>query len=96
MLLVARVDEALRQLVVAVAGSDAERQRIFLREVCGQSRGRHGIEIGLAAGIAAEGLVQHVHDRLLACIESLIALPCCSRPMTTSFFEVGSERSLIC
>ena len=73
-ILVARVGELLRQLIVAIAGIHAERERILLREVGGQSRRRHGIEIRLARCVAAEGLVENVQDLLLAGVERLIAL----------------------
>src|SRR5581483_11905919 len=51
--LVARVNDTLGELVVAVATGDAKGQRIFLGEIGTQSGGGNGIEVRLAARIAS-------------------------------------------
>ena len=87
--LVARVGEPLRQLVVAIAGIGAKRQRIFLRQIGGQIGGRDGVEIRLACFRAAEGLVQDVHDLLLAGVQGFVALAFLLEADHESFLRAG-------
>ena len=63
---VARGEQALRELVVAIPGCGPKRKRIFLRQVAASDAGAETeLKSGLPATGRAECFVQHIQDRCL-------------------------------
>jgi hypothetical protein len=94
--LVASVDQFLGELIIAVAGIDAERNGILLGEMSGEFRLSDGVEVVLTGTVGAKGLVEDVEDRLLTRIERFVAVlsckPAVSRPLRMSLMGGGPAK----